>query len=78
MVKPQRFISFYRLIQNRESAKRCRLKKKEEKQKLSQEREMLVSQNKELKEKLEEVTQLLYSKIEENQQLYQKIESNQT
>lgn len=55
-----------RLVQNRKSAQKCRVKKKEEFSLMKVEVNALKQENKDLKEKLNEVTIMLYRKIEEN------------
>jgi hypothetical protein len=64
----------YRLQQNRKSAQKCRLKKKAEFFTMKEDVMKFQQENKELKERVNEVTMMLYNKIEENQQLQKKME----
>jgi hypothetical protein len=63
-----------RLQQNRKSAQKCRLKKKAEFFTMKEDVMKFQQENKELKERVNEVTMMLYNKIEENQQLQKKME----
>lgn len=63
-----------RLMQNRKSAKKCRLKKKAEFNCLKDDIEATIRENGELKIKVSELTMLLYQKIEENNVLQRRIE----
>ena len=67
--------NYFRLIQNRKSAQKCRLKKKAEFSQLREDVTALKIENKELKDKLNEATMRLYQKIEENSQLQKSLES---
>lgn len=55
-----------RLLQNRKSAKKCRQKKKALFNVLKNDVSGLSDENKILKDKINEMTMMLYSKIEEN------------
>lgn len=63
-----------RLQQNRKSAKKCRLKKKEEFNTMKGEVSILQEENRTLKEKINEITIMLYQKMEENSSLSRKLE----
>lgn len=63
-----------RLVQNRKSAKKCRLKKKEEFNVMKKEVQALTNENKTLKDKINEMTIMLYQKMEENSSLQRKLE----
>ena len=55
----------FRLLQNRESAKKCRIKKKANFEIIHREVESLKTDKKEMLEKINELTLLLYSKVDE-------------
>jgi len=55
-----------RLLQNRKSAKKCRLKKKAELKNMLGDVSGMASENKKLQDKINEITVMLYQKIEEN------------
>lgn len=61
-------------MQNRRSAQKCRLKKKEEFGTLKNQNARLLKENATINEKLNEVTMMLYRKIDENQALTKKLE----
>jgi len=63
-----------RLMQNRKSARKCRMKKKEEFSVIKDEVVTLRNENKQLKDKVNEITVMLYSKIQEVSLLQRKIE----
>jgi len=63
-----------RLMQNRKSAKNCRLKKKAEFNCLKDDIESTIRENAELKFKVSELTVMLYQKIEENNLLQRRME----
>lgn len=63
-----------RLLQNRKSAKKCRLKKKKEFSVLFGEVDQLKLVNKDLQDKINEITLMLYSKIDENNALTRKVD----
>ncbi|CDW71210.1 transcription factor hbp-1a-like [Stylonychia lemnae] len=67
-----------RLQQNRKSAKKCRLKKKEEFSNMKADVMALQEENKTLKDKINEITIMLYQKMEENTSLQRKLETAQT
>ena len=84
----EKILTNYRLIQNRKSAQKCRQKKKQEFNSLRGEVEKLKQENKAYKEKvsvgviliqlqLNEITLMLYRKIEENQSLTKRLEQDQ-
>lgn len=58
-----------RLQQNRKSAKKCRLKKKEEFSVMKNDVSLLHDENRTLKDKINEITIMLYQKMEENTSL---------
>jgi hypothetical protein len=58
-----------RLLQNRKSAKKCRLKKKAELKNMLGDVSGMQSENKKLQDKINEITVMLYQKIEENSAL---------
>ena len=64
----------FRLLQNRESAKKCRIKKKANFEIIHKEVESLKNDKKEMLEKINELTLLLYSKVDENNNLQRKVE----
>ena len=64
----------FRLLQNRESAKKCRIKKKANFEVIHKEVESLKKDKKEMLEKINELTLLLYSKVDENNNLQRKVE----
>lgn len=64
-----------RLQQNRKSAKKCRLKKKEEFSVMKNDVNLLQEENRTLKDKINEITIMLYQKMEENTSLQRKLES---
>lgn len=53
-------------MQNRKSARKCRMKKKDEFNVMKEEVIELRRENKGLKDKVNEITVMLYSKIQEN------------
>jgi len=63
-----------RLMQNRKSAKKCRQKKKYEFVIMQQDVVNLESENKVLKEKVNDITMMLYNKIEENAHIQRKLD----
>ena len=64
----------FRLLQNRESAKKCRIKKKANFEIIHREVDSLKNDKKEMLEKINELTLLLYSKVDENNNLQRKVE----
>lgn len=64
-------------MQNRRSAQKCRLKKKEEFGSLKQANLRLTKENTVLNEKLNEVTMMLYRRIDENQAMTKRLEQCQ-
>lgn len=68
----------YRLYLNRKSAKKCRLKKKAEQEQILKQRENLVNENKELQQKINQISDILLKKIEEHQEMMKKLEAIRT
>ena len=64
------------MIQNRKSAQKCRIKKKIESLNIKDQLIKTQNENRDLKEKLNEVTMMLFKKIEDNQHLSKCMEQN--